>query len=130
MISVNGLRVKQARELKKLTQTQLAKNVGIAQSTIAKMEVNVREWPNEIVEAIAFQTGFPVSFFNKVSGLNSQWAHYCFVAALHWQGVRRRTYDSFPCLNLRSQKNSRPRSSPFPLTYRVSMAKMPRLPHV
>lgn len=68
MISVNGLRVKQARELKKLTQTQLAKNVGIAQSTIAKMEVNVREWPNEIVEAIAFQTGFPVSFFQQGLG--------------------------------------------------------------
>ncbi len=68
MINVNGLRVKQTRELKKLTQTELATKIGVAQSTIAKMETNVREWPNEIVEALAFQTGFPVSFFQQGLG--------------------------------------------------------------
>src|ERR1043166_1399246 len=68
MISVNGLRVKQARELKKLTQTELAEKLGIAQSTIAKMETNVREWPDEMVETLAFQTGFPVSFFQQGLG--------------------------------------------------------------
>jgi Zn-dependent peptidase ImmA (M78 family)/transcriptional regulator with XRE-family HTH domain len=65
---VNGLRVKQARELRKLTQTELARRVGVAQSTIAKMEVNVRDWPDELVEAIAIQTGFPVSFFHQGLG--------------------------------------------------------------
>jgi len=67
---INGLRVKQARELSKLTQTQLAHKIGIAQSTIAKMEVDVRDWPDEdeLVEAIAIQTGFPVSFFRQGVG--------------------------------------------------------------
>jgi len=65
---INGLRVKQARELCKLTQTQLARKVGVAQSTIAKMEVSVRDWPDEVVEAIAIQTGFPVSFFHQGMG--------------------------------------------------------------
>ena len=68
MINVNGLRVKQARELRKLTQTELAKKLGVAQSTIAKMEMTVREWPDEIVETLAFQTGFPVSFFQQGLG--------------------------------------------------------------
>ncbi len=68
MISINGLRVKQARELRKFTQTELARRVGVVQSTIAKMEVNVREWPDELVEAIAFQTGFHVSFFQQGIG--------------------------------------------------------------
>lgn len=68
MISVNGQRVKQARELRKLTQTELAGRVGVAQSTIAKMEVTVKEWPDELVESIAFQTGFRVSFFQQGLG--------------------------------------------------------------
>lgn len=67
---INGLRVKQARELSKLTQTQLAHKIGTTQSTIAKMEVDVRDWPDEdeLVEALAFQTGFPVSFFRQGIG--------------------------------------------------------------
>jgi Zn-dependent peptidase ImmA (M78 family)/transcriptional regulator with XRE-family HTH domain len=68
MINVNGLRVKQARELRKLTQTELAEKIGVSQSTIAKMEVNVREWPDAVMEAIAFQTGFSVSFFQQGLG--------------------------------------------------------------
>lgn len=65
---INGLRVKQAREICKLTQTELAHKVGVAQSTIAKMEVDVKGWPDEVVEAIALQTGFPVSFFHQGMG--------------------------------------------------------------
>jgi Zn-dependent peptidase ImmA (M78 family)/DNA-binding XRE family transcriptional regulator len=68
MNNVNGLRVKQARELRKLTQTELARKVGVAQSTIAKMEMTVKEWPDEVIEAIAFQTGFHVSFFQQGLG--------------------------------------------------------------
>lgn len=65
MISVNGQRVKQARELRKLTQTDLARNVGVSQSAIAKMEMSVRECEPALIEAIAFQTGYPVSFFQQ-----------------------------------------------------------------
>ena len=65
---INGLRIKQAREICKLTQSQLAHEVGVAQSTIAKMEVDVRDWPDEVVQAIAMRTGFPVSFFHQGVG--------------------------------------------------------------
>jgi Zn-dependent peptidase ImmA (M78 family)/transcriptional regulator with XRE-family HTH domain len=68
MINVNGQRVKQARELRKLTQTELARRVGVSQSTIAKMEVSVRECESATIEAIAFQTGYPVSFFQQGLG--------------------------------------------------------------
>jgi len=65
---INGLRIKQAREICKLTQSQLAQEVGVAQSTIAKMEVDVRDWPDDLVQAIAMRTGFPVSFFHQGVG--------------------------------------------------------------
>lgn len=65
---INGLRIKQAREICKLTQSQLAQEVGVAQSTIAKMEVDVRDWPDDVVQAIAMRTGFPVSFFHQGVG--------------------------------------------------------------
>jgi Zn-dependent peptidase ImmA (M78 family)/DNA-binding XRE family transcriptional regulator len=67
---INGLRVKQARELCKLTQTQLADKIGIGQSTVAKIEADVRDWPDEdeIVEKLAIQTGFPTSFFRQGVG--------------------------------------------------------------
>lgn len=68
MIEVNGQRVRQARELRKLTQTELARQVGVSQSTIAKMELGVREWEDALIEAIAFQTGYPVSFFQQGIG--------------------------------------------------------------
>lgn len=68
MIEVNGQRVRQARELRKLTQTELARHVGVSQSTIAKMELGVREWEDALIEAIAFQTGYPVSFFQQGIG--------------------------------------------------------------
>ena len=68
MIEVNGQRVRQARELRKLTQTELARQVGVSQSTIAKMETSVRECEDALIEAIAFQTGYPVSFFQQGIG--------------------------------------------------------------
>ena len=68
MINVNGLRVKQARELRKLTQTELARKLNVSQSTIAKMEMGVREYENALIESIAFQTGYPVSFFEQGLG--------------------------------------------------------------
>lgn len=60
---INGLRVKQAREIRKLTQTELARRLKLTQSTIGKLESNSREWDRHLVEQLAFQTGFPVSFF-------------------------------------------------------------------
>lgn len=65
---INGLRVKQAREIKKLTQTELANKLNVHQSVIGKMETDVREWPDPLIELLALQLGFPVSFFHQGIG--------------------------------------------------------------
>lgn len=65
---INGLRVKQAREIRKLTQAELAKKINVHQSVIGKMETDVRDWPDELIRAVALQTGFPVSFFQQGLG--------------------------------------------------------------
>jgi Zn-dependent peptidase ImmA (M78 family)/transcriptional regulator with XRE-family HTH domain len=65
---INGLRVKQAREIKKLTQTELAKMLNVHQSVIGKMETDVRDWPENLIQSLAIQLGFPVSFFHQGLG--------------------------------------------------------------
>lgn len=66
---VNGERVKQAREIRRLTQTELAEAVNVNQSTIARLEANGIAQPNEaLLHAIAFRTGFPIAFFRQESG--------------------------------------------------------------
>ncbi len=62
---VNGERIKQARELRGLTQAQLAERVGVDQSTIAYLERDNFQPSDEKLEAIAIQTGFPPSFFRQ-----------------------------------------------------------------
>ena len=62
---INGNRVKQARELERLTQAGLAEGVGVSQSTIAYVE-NGRLTPSdELLDAIAQETGFPSTFFEQ-----------------------------------------------------------------
>jgi Zn-dependent peptidase ImmA (M78 family)/transcriptional regulator with XRE-family HTH domain len=69
---VNGDRVKQAREIKGLTQAELAERIRYSQTTVALIEKNSKQQllsPSEnIIEAIALQTGFPVQFFYQESG--------------------------------------------------------------
>ena len=66
-MSVNGDRVRQAREIKGLTQAELAERVGVSQPTIAYIERTISqqlfEPSREIIEAVALQTGFPLQFF-------------------------------------------------------------------
>lgn len=62
---ISGRRVVQARELRQLTQTELADAVHVAQSMIAQIEREQRQPSRELIEAIAFQTGFPPTFFQK-----------------------------------------------------------------
>jgi Zn-dependent peptidase ImmA (M78 family)/DNA-binding XRE family transcriptional regulator len=70
--TINGDRIKQAREIKGYTQADLAERIGKSQSTIAHLERNSKQFllqpSDDIVEAIALQTGFPVGFFYQESG--------------------------------------------------------------
>lgn len=60
---IHGERVKQAREFRGLTQTELARRVEVEQSSIAHIEAGLRQPSQELLEAIALQTGFPPNFF-------------------------------------------------------------------
>lgn len=62
---INGERVRQARELRGFTQTELAGRVGVRQSTIAHVETARSQPSKEVLEAIALQTGFPPAFFRQ-----------------------------------------------------------------
>jgi Zn-dependent peptidase ImmA (M78 family) len=65
---INGLRVKQAREIRKLTQMELASRIGVHQSVIGKMETTIREWSDNIIQSAALVLGFSVSFFSQGIG--------------------------------------------------------------
>jgi Zn-dependent peptidase ImmA (M78 family)/transcriptional regulator with XRE-family HTH domain len=71
-MSINGDRVRQAREIRGLTQAELAERVGVSQPAIAQIERAIDqqlfEPSSEIMEAIALQTGFPLQFFRQESG--------------------------------------------------------------
>src|SRR5947209_3897690 len=60
---INGDRVKQARELFGLTQTDLAERVGVSQPAISDIEVGRIQGSAETVGKIASATGFPMGFF-------------------------------------------------------------------
>ncbi len=60
-----GDRVRQARELRGLTQTDLAKRIGTNQSTIAHIESSRFQPADSMLSAIALQTGFPPRFFGR-----------------------------------------------------------------
>ena len=62
---INGYRVRQVRELLRLTQIELADAVGTVQSTIAQIESGRLQPSESLIEAIASRLGFPVSFFSR-----------------------------------------------------------------
>lgn len=62
---INGNRIKQAREIRCMTQTALADNVGVKQSAIAQMEAGRISLSDEILQKIALQIKFPISFFKQ-----------------------------------------------------------------
>jgi Zn-dependent peptidase ImmA (M78 family)/DNA-binding XRE family transcriptional regulator len=64
---INGERVKQARELRSLTQDQLAKLVGVSQAAIAQIEGGFYLASDALIEAIALHTHLPLSFFTQES---------------------------------------------------------------
>lgn len=58
-----GARIRQARALARLTQTALAKKVGVAQGTIAKYERGGLDADDSLLRGIATATGMPLGFF-------------------------------------------------------------------
>jgi Zn-dependent peptidase ImmA (M78 family)/DNA-binding XRE family transcriptional regulator len=70
--TINGDRIRQAREIKGLTQAELSERAGVSQSAIAQLEqkgaMPTFEPSETLIQSIALQLGFPVSFFRKESG--------------------------------------------------------------
>lgn len=62
---INGERVKQAREFRGLSQTELARRVGVTQPFIAQIEAGVSQPSEETVDLLAQTTGFPNAFFRQ-----------------------------------------------------------------
>ena len=62
---IYGERVKQAREINRLTQAQLGAIVGNKQGSIALVEADKRTPSSTMVEAIAEATKMPVDFFER-----------------------------------------------------------------
>jgi Zn-dependent peptidase ImmA (M78 family)/DNA-binding XRE family transcriptional regulator len=60
-----GDRIRQARELRGLSQSDLAKALGVNQSAIAHIESGRNEATEEVIKTIGFQTGFPPAFFTQ-----------------------------------------------------------------
>jgi Zn-dependent peptidase ImmA (M78 family)/transcriptional regulator with XRE-family HTH domain len=69
LTTISGDRVKQARELRGLTQRELSEKVVTEQAAISQIE-NGKMTPSEkLLSAIAFQTGFPISFFRQPTSI-------------------------------------------------------------
>ena len=66
--AVNGDRIRQAREIKGLTQKELADAIGVDQSTVARWERDVVAASDAQIELISFATKFPVAFFRRSIG--------------------------------------------------------------
>src|SRR6266568_4233365 len=62
---INGDRIKQARELRGLTQAELAERVDINRGALTHYEVGRYEPPDEVLDAIAQVTEFPLAFFQQ-----------------------------------------------------------------
>ena len=63
---IHGSRIKQARELNRFTQTQIAEAAGVNQSTIARIEAGKTPYPPpDILTSIAEQTGVTIEFFTR-----------------------------------------------------------------
>lgn len=65
MAVILGDRLRQARELRRQTQTQLGDDVGVTQPTIARIENGTLQPSDELADVIALRTGFPKAFFRK-----------------------------------------------------------------
>src|SRR5438552_9966764 len=61
---IYGERIRQVRELRGWTQTELGNRLSVDQSFVAQVEGGWANPSEKFVTALAFQTGFPLSFFD------------------------------------------------------------------
>ena len=66
----NGDRIRQAREMAALTQSELARRVDVSQAMIAHIENGLKQPSVELAEAIARETGVAMDFLQRPSGPN------------------------------------------------------------
>jgi len=64
---VNGRRVRQARELRGLTQAALSEALGIDQTMVAHIERGTKQPSNELLDALSTELHFPQTFFRQGS---------------------------------------------------------------
>src|ERR1044071_1168327 len=62
---ISGERIRQAREIRGLTQADLGELVGLHQSNIARLEQGIYQPLDPIAQGIAMATGFPIAFFRE-----------------------------------------------------------------
>jgi len=60
-----GPRIRQVRELRAWTQTDLARRVGISQPAVAQIEGGQLKASTDLISAITLQTGFTAQFFSR-----------------------------------------------------------------
>jgi len=65
---ITPARLRQARELRGLTQTALARQVGVHPSAIAQLETGRIQPSPAVLDALSRATGFPPVFFTRPSG--------------------------------------------------------------
>lgn len=58
-------RIRQVRELRRLTQTDVAEHLQVTQGLIAQIERGRTKAPDRVVEAFALLTGFPIAYFQR-----------------------------------------------------------------
>jgi Zn-dependent peptidase ImmA (M78 family)/DNA-binding XRE family transcriptional regulator len=68
MAMTNGERVRQAREIRGMTQAELARLAGVNQSNIARVEAGTLIPSPQLMRGIALHTDFPLAFFQGTSG--------------------------------------------------------------
>ena len=71
-----GARIKEKRKEKKLTQEQLAKEIGKTESSIRKYEKNLVEIPCEVMKKIAIVLDTTVSYLDGIDEIKSSTAEY------------------------------------------------------
>jgi Zn-dependent peptidase ImmA (M78 family) len=62
---INGERVRQARELRGMTQAELADRMDVSQSLLAKIETGFVQPSEETLDVLVATTGFPSAFFRQ-----------------------------------------------------------------